>query len=43
MEAEGIKAVREGFSMISEAAKVVRLSSAISDRDMRMDELEKSC
>ena len=43
MEAEGIKAIREGLSLISEAAKVVRLSSEINNRDMMMDELEKGC
>jgi hypothetical protein len=45
MESEGIKVVKQCSGLMAEAtAKVVRSSSAaISDRDMMMEELEKSC
>jgi len=45
MESEGIKAVKQGRGLMAEAtAKVVRSSAAaISDRDIMMEELEKSC
>jgi len=44
MESEGIKAVKQGRSLIKEAEKTLRTSSTstISDSDL-MDEWEKSC
>ena len=45
MESEGIKAVKQGRGLITEAAKTARplSTSTVSDSDMMYDELEKSC
>jgi DNA-binding transcriptional MocR family regulator len=42
MESEGIKAVKQGLSLVAEAAAKAARTSAISDSHT-MDELEKSC